>query len=156
MSAAAQRSEVSGCQRQVQAVLKGEDCFQRTRPRKQTKNQASCAASDLSWNQNHRLSEGAEVHPQQATFFCFQFCLLLRSSGLPQRQGQPAPQVPCRGRHHHVSPVAERGVQWCCKRSHLFPLTDDVFLIPAFVRLQHNFFRGLLGLADVGDVKKVW
>ena len=46
-------------------------------------------------------------------------------------------------------------MQWCRKRSHLFALADDVFLIAAFVGGQHNFFRGLLGAADVGDVKEV-
>ncbi len=45
-------------------------------------------------------------------------------------------------------------MQWCSKRSHLFALAADVFLVAAFVGCQHNFFRGLLGAADVGDVKE--
>jgi hypothetical protein len=154
VSAAAQRPSVSGSQRQVQAVLKAEECFQRTRPREQAEDQASSAADDLSGNQNHRLSEGAEVHSQQAVFFRSEFCLLLWSPGLFERQGQPALEIPCQGRHHHVGAVTDRGVQWCSKRSHLFALADDVFLIAPFVGCQHNFFCGLLCAADIGDVKE--
>ena len=133
---------LSATQRPGKLIQKTEENMLPRIPRQQPIHDLSSRRENLRRNIHHRRPKRAEVHPQQPPLFFLMH--LLPTARLRQHQRRPGFQAPGQRRHHHVRPIREQAIDRRGQRANpALELRQQVLLVAAVVRVEHNFFGRL-------------